>query len=124
MLIPKSLSLKDYFSAKIAADECLTSLASQRQSGFAGISLRPGTLTEEEGQGTVALGKTVAKGAVRRSDVARVAMALLESERVGSCWLDLLEGKEEIEDAVQRCADEQVDCADGEDVKGIARGQQ
>lgn len=116
--------LKNYFPAKLAADEFLTSSASQRQSGFAGISLRPGTLTDEEGKGTIALGKTGARGAVRRGDVARVAMALLENERVGTCWLDLLEGKEEVEEAVERCVREHVDCADGEDVKGIAREQQ
>lgn len=116
--------LKNYFPAKIAADECLTYLASQRQSGFAGISLRPGNLTDEEGEGTVALGKTGAKGAVRRGDVARVAMALLENERVGTCWLDLLEGKEKVEDAVERCVGKQVDCADGENVKDTAREQQ
>lgn len=116
--------LKNYFPAKIAADEALTSFASQRQSGFAGISLRPGNLTEEEGKGTVALGKTGAKGAVRRGDVARVAMALLENERVGTCRLDLLEGKEEVEEAVERCVREHVDCVDGEDVEGMAREQQ
>ncbi len=116
--------LKNYFHAKLAADECLTSLARQRQSGFAGISLRPGTLTGDEGTGTVALGKTAAKGAVGRGDVARVAMALLENERVGTCWLDLLEGKEEVEDAVERCVGEQVDCADGENPKGMAKEQQ
>lgn len=116
--------LKNYFPAKLAADECLTSLASQRQPGFAGISLRPGNLTEEEGKGTVALGKTGAKGAVRRGDVARVAMALLENERVGTCWLDLLEGKEDVGDAVKRCVEEHIDCADGESIKGMAREQQ
>ena len=116
--------LKNYFPAKLAADECLTSLTSQRQPGFAGISLRPGNLTDEEGKGTVALGKTRAKGAVRRGDVARVAMTLLENGRVGSCWLDLLEGKEEVEDAVERCIEEQVDCADGENVKGMGKEQQ
>ena len=116
--------LKNYYPAKLAADECLLSLASQRQSGFAGISLRPGSLTEEEGQGTVALGKTGARGNVRRGDVARVAMTLLENEAVGTCWLDLLEGKEEVGDAVERCLSEQVDCADGESVEGKATKQQ
>lgn len=116
--------LKNYFPAKLAADECLISLASQRQSGFTGISLRPGTLTEVEGKGTVALGKTAARGAVRRGDVARVAMALLENETVRTCWLDLLEGSEEVEDAVERCVREQVDTADGEIVKGMAKEQQ
>ena len=109
--------LKNYFPAKLAADECLISLASQRRSDFTGISLRPGSLTEVEGKGTIALGKTGARGAISRGDVARVAMALLESEMVGTCWLDLLEGKEDIGDAVERCIREQVDCADGESVK-------
>ena len=115
--------LKNYYPAKLAADESLLSLASQRRSGFAGISLRPGSLTEVEGQGTVALGKTGARGNVRRGDVARVAMALLENEAVGTCWLDLLEGKEEVENAVERCVREQIDCADGEEVEGMAREQ-
>ena len=116
--------LKSYFPAKLAADECLVSLASQPQSGFTGISLRPGTLTEVEGNGTVALGKTAARGAVRRGDVARVAMALLENETVRTCWLDLMEGSEEVEHAVERCIREQVDATDGESVKGMAREQQ
>lgn len=75
-----------------------------------------GSLTEAEGKGTVALGKTGARGAVRRGDVARVAMALLENEKVGTCWLDLLEGKEEVEDAVETCVGQQVDSVDGERV--------
>ena len=77
-----------------------------------------------EGEGDVVLGKTGARGSVRRGDVARVAMALLENEAVGTCWLDLLEGKEKVEDAVERCVREQVDCADGESVEGKARKQQ
>ena len=116
-------ALKNYFPAKVAADECLLSVASRRQSDFAAISLRPGSLTDEEGKGTVALGKTGARGAVRRGDVARVAMVLLQNERVGTCWLDLLEGKEEVEDAVERCVREQIDCADGDNVERLAREQ-
>ena len=112
--------LENYFPAKLAADECLTALAAQRQSGFAGISLRPGRLTDEEGNGTVQLGKRAAKGAVRRGDVARVAMALLEEEKVTTCWLDLLEGEEVVGDAVERCVGGKIDCADGEPVKDIA----
>lgn len=117
-------ALKNYYPAKLAADECLLSSASQRHSGFAGISLRPGSLTEVEGEGDVALGKIGARGSVRRGDVARVAMALLEDETIGSCWLDLLEGEEKVEDAVERCTREHVDCADGESVADKARKQQ
>lgn len=106
--------LKDYYPAKIAADKCLTALSSKRGAGFAGISLRPGSLTEEEGDGKVALGKTGAKGTVRRGDVARITMALLENESVGSCWLDLLEGEETVESAVSRCVKAHIDCSEGE----------
>ena len=115
--------LKNYYPAKLAADEYLFSVASQRQSDFAAISLRPGRLTEDEGQGAIALGKIGARGAVRRGDVARVILALLENEKIGSCWLDLLEGEEHVEDAVERCIKEHIDCADGENVKGMAREQ-
>ena len=117
-------ALKNYYPAKLAADECLLSVASQRPSGFAGICLRPGSLTDKEGKGIVALGKTQARGSVRRGDVARVALALLENERVGTCWLDLLEGKEEVKDAVERCVGNLVDCADGESVKSMGKQQQ
>ena len=113
--------LKTYYSAKLAADECLIALSKQRGKGFAGISLRPGSLTDEGGEGQVALGKTGARGKVRRGDVARVAMALLEHEEVGSCWLDLLEGEESVEVAVEQCLMNDVDCAEGEDVIAIMK---
>lgn len=105
--------LKNYFPAKIAADECLASLESHRHPCFGGISLRPGNLTEDEGTGTVALGKTGAKGSVGMGDVARVAMALLEIEGVGTWWLDLLKRKGKVVDAVERCIRVQVECVEG-----------
>ncbi|KAK4697632.1 hypothetical protein P7C71_g468, partial [Lecanoromycetidae sp. Uapishka_2] len=113
--------LKNYYPAKIAADECLTALSAKRGSGFAGISLRPGNLTEQEGEGKVALGKTAAKGKVRRGDVARIAMALLEDESVSSCWLDLLEGAETVESAIRRCVKEHVDCSEGESLEDMKK---
>ena len=112
--------LKNYYPAKLAADECLSALSRKRGKGFAGISLRPGSLTDEEGEGEVVLGKIGARGGVRRGDVARVAVGLLERE-VGSCWLDLLEGRESVEGAVGRCAREGVDCVEGEDLEGMMR---
>lgn len=113
--------LKNYYPAKLAADECLTALSKRRGKEFAGISLRPGSLTDEEGEGEVALGKIGARGRVRRGDVARVAVGLLESGEVGSCWLDLLEGRESVEAAVGRCVGEGVDCVEGEDLEGMMR---
>ena len=113
--------LKKYYPAKLAADECLTALAAKRGAGFVGISLRPGYLTDEEGEGNVALGKTAARGGVRRRDVARVAMALLESEGVKSCWLDLLQGEESVEAAVKRCVGAGVDCSEGQDLERMTK---
>ena len=113
--------LKNYYPAKLAADECLSALSRERGEGFVGISLRPGTLTDEEGEGGVGLGKVGARGGVRRGDVARVVVGLLEREGVGSCWLDLLEGGESVEGAVGRCVREGVDCVEGEDLEGMVR---
>jgi nucleoside-diphosphate-sugar epimerase len=113
--------LKNYYLAKVAADECLTALSSKRGAGFAGISLRPGNLTDEEDEGKVALGQTAAKGQVRRGDVARVAMALLENESVGSCWLDLLKGDETVESAISRCVKEHDDCSEGENIEAMRK---
>lgn len=103
--------LKNYYPAKLAADECLNELYPKDKRGQIGISLRPGTLTDAEG-GTVALGQTGSRGTVPRYDVARVAVELLANESVGSCWLDLLEGGEEAESAVSRCVKEGVDCSE------------
>lgn len=113
--------LKHYYPAKVAADEYLTALSSKRGAGFVGISLRPGNLNEEDGEGNVALGKIGAKGQVRRADVARVAMALLENEAMGSCWLDLLARDETVESAVDRCVREQTDCSEGENIEAMRK---
>lgn len=111
-------ALKNYHSAKLAADEALTAAAKKRGNGFRGIVLRPGTLTDEPASGKVNLGKTKARGSVAREDVARVADGLLERAR-GGAWLDLLEGEEDLGDAVKRVIEEGVDCVEGEDVEGI-----
>ena len=58
---------------------------------------------------------------MRRGDVAGVAVELLESEGIKSCWLDLLEGGETVEDAVRRCVSEGIDCKEGKDVEGMTK---
>ncbi|MCJ1471174.1 hypothetical protein MMC07_009822 [Pseudocyphellaria aurata] len=113
-------ALKDYHAAKLAADECLTAAARKRGSGFRGIVLRPGTLTDDEKEGKVVLGKTGASGGVARRDVARVTVDLLENAKTGA-WLDLLQGDEEVGDAVTRVVKEGVDCIEGEDVEAIVQ---
>jgi hypothetical protein len=107
--------LPDYYRAKVAADEALYAAAKQRP-GFAAINLRPGTLTLDPA-GPVELGKTGhSKGNVSRESVARVADLLLASEGVGNTWLDLLDGEEDAEKAVERVVKDGVNAAEGEAV--------
>ncbi|KAF3180496.1 hypothetical protein TWF225_001492 [Orbilia oligospora] len=113
--------LANYFKAKVAADEYLLARSKAARDGgkeaFADICLRPGTLTDDDGGEGVLLGKTGSRGEVSRTDVARVAAALLDTEYRG--WLDLLKGKEEVQEAVNRCVSEKVDCIEGEDLDAI-----
>ena len=104
-------ALKNYYPAKLAADECLASLYPKGKTGQVGISLRPGSLLDEGGA-KVTLGKTGARGKVSRETVARVIAELLANDGVGSCWLDLVEGEEEVESAVAGCVKEGVDCSE------------
>ncbi|KAK6504683.1 hypothetical protein TWF481_006622 [Arthrobotrys musiformis] len=112
--------LANYYKAKVAADEYLLARSkAARDAGkaFADICLRPGTLTDDDGGEGVLLGRTGSRGEVSRTDVARVAAALLDTEYRG--WLDLLKGKEEVGAAVDRCVSEKVDCIEGEDLEAI-----
>jgi nucleoside-diphosphate-sugar epimerase len=111
-------ALRNYFAAKVEADECLTGLAQQRGEGFKAICLRPGTLTDDEGRGKVSLGHTRARGKVARVDVASVAVNLLTRDDAEG-WVDLLEGEEPIWAAVERVVKERVDGVDGEDVQAM-----
>ena len=112
-------ALKHYHVAKLDADECLTALAKQRGDAFAAIVLRPGSLTDDEPTGRVALGRTSAKGQVSRGDVAAVAAGLLGNEQARG-WYDLLEGDEEVDEAVAKVVRDKVNCVEGEDVEATA----
>lgn len=108
--------LPDYYRAKLAADEALYAASKERGSGFIGINLRPGTLTLEPA-GKVELGKTKqSSGNIGRESVAKVADLLLASEEIGNTWLDLLDGEEDMEKAVERVVKEKVNAAEGEEV--------
>lgn len=113
-------ALKNYHVAKLAADQALTALGRERGYGFAAISLRPGALTDEEAGGKVQMGKIASRGSVRRGDVARVVAEVLEKVEK-SCWLDLLEGNDGVEEAVARCVREGIDCVQGEDVDDMIK---
>ncbi|KUI54639.1 hypothetical protein VP1G_02050 [Cytospora mali] len=106
--------LPTYYQAKIAADEVLYEESAKRGKEFVGINLRPGTLTLEPA-GKVELGKTkTSRGDVSRESVAKVAAALLEADGVKNSWIDLLDGEEDVDSAVQRVVKEGVDAAEGE----------
>jgi hypothetical protein len=107
-------ALPTYYQAKIAADEALHKAAKSRGSDFAGINLRPGTLTTEPA-GKVELGKTkTSKGTASRESVAQVAALLLQTEGVKTSWLDLLDGEEDPAEAVERVVREGIDATEGE----------
>lgn len=117
-------ALPKYYEAKVAADEVLyRESVAHKGRGFAGICLRPGTLTDGgSGSEKVRLGKIpVSGGNVDRASVAAVTDELLARDGVKSCWLDLVEGGkgageegEEVAAAVERCVREGVDCVEGE----------
>lgn len=104
--------LKNYYEAKVAADEVLYELGRKGGSGFVGIDLRPGTLVDKKA-GKVELGKTEKSGGnVSRESVAEVADQLLASSGIGNVWLDLLDGEEDIARAVERVVRDKVNCAE------------
>jgi hypothetical protein len=118
--------LPTYAKAKQEADEYLTALAEVRKrdpnaSRFQAINLRPGTLTDEPATRMVDLGITPkGRGSVTREDVAIVADLLLaRSDTEG--WIDLVNGEEGVEGAVERVAREKVDAVVGEDVEGMVK---
>lgn len=114
--------LPHYYKAKVEADEHLEALAKKRlDSGdktFQAINLRPGTLTDAPGTGKVSLGKTAARGNVPREDVARVAAALLSRNDTRG-WFDLLEGKDDIESAIDELVRSGHNGLEGEDLDRI-----
>lgn len=115
--------LPAYFKAKVEADEHFAALAhhrniAQKDVTFQGINLRPGTLTDEPGSGKVMLGKTPSRGRVSRASVARVAVELLSRADTRG-WYDLLDGDEDIAEAVSRLAAVGWDGIDGEDLDAI-----
>lgn len=105
--------LQRYYEAKIAADEVLY-VEGKKRPDFAGINLRPGLLTEEPA-GNVELGKLKKpNGTSSRASVAHLTALLLDQPGVKNCWLDMLDGDEDPQAAVERCVSEGVDCAEGE----------
>lgn len=119
--------LPTYAQAKQEADEYMTALAAQRkrEAGparpFQAINLRPGLLTDQPATRKVELGITPkGRGSVTREDVAIVADLLLARADTEG-WIDLVNGEEGVEEAVERVAREKVDAVVGEDVEGMVK---
>lgn len=121
--------LPAYAKAKLEADEYMTGLAEKRKTestqsggkGFQAINLRPGLLADRPATRKVQLGKTKGKGSVNREDVAIVADLLLARDDT-SGWFDLLNGEDDVDEAVERVVRDGVDAVEGEDVEGMVRG--
>ncbi|KAI1271277.1 NAD dependent epimerase/dehydratase [Xylaria sp. FL0933] len=113
----KLKKLERYYQAKVAADQVLYEESKKRPHDFAGVCVRPGSLTMEP-VGKVALGRIPlpvdGTEVSSRASVAYITALLLENERVKTCWLDMLDGEEDPADAVRRCVEEGVDCIEGE----------
>jgi hypothetical protein len=117
--------LPTYYKAKLAADEVLTVLATERydeeaqrnvplNERFSGISLRPGTLTDEKAGG-VLVGKIGVGGKTSRATTAHAVVAALETRVKG--WIDIIDGEEDVSEAIKRLVEEGIDAADEEDVE-------
>jgi hypothetical protein len=116
--------LPNYFKAKVAADDVLTILSKDRyereekdsmqaEERFCGISLRPGNLTEEP-VGGVKMGRIGASGKTSRATVAESIVQVLEKGARG--WVDVLDGEEQVGDAVGKLVREGFDAVEGEDL--------
>ncbi|KAJ5143852.1 uncharacterized protein N7515_002639 [Penicillium bovifimosum] len=117
--------LPTYAKAKQEADEYMTALAAVRKRDptrpFQAINLRPGLLTDQPATRKVELGITgKGRGSVTREDVAIVADGLLARADVEG-WIDLVNGEEGVEEAVERVARERVDAVVGEDVEAMVK---
>lgn len=113
--------LPDYHKAKLDADEFLVARAAQRNESdpaFQAICLRPGPLTLEPSSQKIQLGKTRGRGKISREDVADVAVRLLESDEVRG-YIDLMQGDEDTQAAVDRVIKSKEDAIEGEDVEAI-----
>ncbi|EXL82334.1 hypothetical protein FOPG_04593 [Fusarium oxysporum f. sp. conglutinans race 2 54008] len=110
-----STFLGPYYEPKTAADEALVTEARKRD-GLTAVSVRPGGLTDKD-EGGVLLGQTKqARGMTTRASTARVMALVLEKEGVKGHWLDVLDGEEDAENAVDRYVRDETECAEGEPV--------
>lgn len=83
-----------YLRAKGKAD------AELRDSGLDYTIVRPGSLTDDPGSGTVKLGEQTGRGSVSRDDVAAVLAAVLQEPATIGKTFELIEGETPVDEAV------------------------
>jgi uncharacterized protein YbjT (DUF2867 family) len=92
-----SEAMRPYLRAKARADERL------RSSGLDYSVIRPGSLTEDEGTGTIeAAERLERRGEIPREDVARTFAVALEDENTYHKTFDILSGETPIPEALGR----------------------
>jgi uncharacterized protein YbjT (DUF2867 family) len=92
-----SEEMQPYFLAKARADETL------QESGLDYTIVRPGSLTNEDGTGTIeAAAHLGRRGEIPREDVARILVAVLEKENTFDKTFEVLSGDTPIEEALGR----------------------
>lgn len=65
-------------------------------------------LSDSVATGKVDLGRARARGGVTRDDVADVAVRLLQTGGAGGLWIDLVNGEEPAQEAVDRVVRDRV----------------
>ena len=89
--------MQPYLFAKAQADEAL------RESGLDCTIVRPGSLTDEDGSGTVEAAPSLGKrGEISREDVARILAAVLEKQNTFGKTFEVVSGETPIEEALAR----------------------
>lgn len=87
--------IRHYLRAKRNADEHL------KNSGLNYTIVRPGRLTNDDGTGKVAVSsKLEAFGEIPRQDVARVLLAVLDSDTTNNCVFDVVSGDTPVSEAL------------------------
>ncbi|KTG10173.1 NAD-dependent dehydratase [Haloprofundus marisrubri] len=89
-------ALRDYLEAKAAADEYL------RESSLDYTIVRPGALTNDDGEGTIsAAEKLDERGEITRDDVAETLVTAFEVENTEGKTFEILAGDDPIETALE-----------------------